>query len=242
MIVTDPDARLEEVDRSLLARAAVERIQRALRDYRHAREPRVLLRGAQQALAATLALGAILFGTRWAFRRLETRFSRRYEEKIGSVQFQSLEILQGQRIRAAVRAVVGSVRVATAVLLVYLWLQFVLSSFPVTRPQAARLLSLVLEPLRNLVGDLVAQLPSLAFLLVLFFATRWLLRIARLFFEALGKGQITVSGFETEWALPTYRIARAAFIAFALVMAYPYIPGCCTRTSSTCSTSTACRS
>jgi hypothetical protein len=53
LVVTDADARLEGLDRSLLARAYVERIQRGLRAYRQAREPGVLLRGARRSLAAT---------------------------------------------------------------------------------------------------------------------------------------------------------------------------------------------
>jgi small-conductance mechanosensitive channel len=109
--------------------------------------------------------------------------------------------------------------------LVYLWLQFVLGSFPVTRPLAARLLNLVLEPLSRLGSGLLAQLPDLAFLLVLFLITRWLLGLTRLFFDAVAKGQVALSGFEPEWALPTYRIVRMAVIVFALVVAYPYIPG-----------------
>ena len=225
MIVTEADARVEELDRSLLTRALEERIRRALRDYRHAREPAVLLRGAQRALAATLALAAVLLGLAWAFRKVEARFTRRYEERIHSLQFQSFEILRAQRIRGTLRAVVGTVRAATAALLVYFWLHFVLSSFPVTRALAARLLSLVLEPLRQMVSGLVAQLPNLAFLAVLFVVTRWLLRVTRLFFDALAKGQVALSGFEAEWAGPTYRITRLGVIAFALVVAYPYIPG-----------------
>jgi small-conductance mechanosensitive channel len=225
MIVTEADARVEELDRSLLTRALEERIRRALRDYRHAREPAVLLRGAQRALAATLALAAVLLGLAWAFRKVEARFTRRYEERIHSLQFQSFEILRAQRIRGTLRAVVGTVRAATAALLVYFWLHFVLSSFPVTRALAARLLSLVLEPLGQMVGGFVAQLPNLAFLVVLFLVTRWLLRVTRLFFDAVAKGQVALSGFEPDWAGPTYRITRLGVIAFALVVAYPYIPG-----------------
>ena len=100
-----------------------------------------------------------------------------------------------------------------------------LGSFPVTRPLAARLLTLVLDPLSRLGGGLLALLPDLAFLLVLYLVTRWLLGLTRLFFDAVAKGQVTLSGFEPEWALPTYRIVRIAVVAFALVVAYPYIPG-----------------
>ena len=110
-------------------------------------------------------------------------------------------------------------------MLFYLWLQFVLSSFPVTRPLAARLLSLVLEPLSRLGGGFLVLLPDLAFLLVLYLVTRWILGLVRLFFEAVAKGHVTLSNFESDWALPTYRIVRIAIVAFALVVAYPYIPG-----------------
>ncbi|MGB8886234.1 MAG: mechanosensitive ion channel domain-containing protein [Candidatus Korobacteraceae bacterium] len=34
-----------------------------------------------------------------------------------------------------------------------------------------------------------------------------------------------MSGFEAAWAKPTYRLVRFAVIAFAVVVAYPYIPG-----------------
>ena len=100
-----------------------------------------------------------------------------------------------------------------------------LGSFPLTRPLAARLLTLVLAPLSRLGSGLLAALPDLAFLLVLYLVTRWVLGLTRLFFEAVARGQVTLSSFEPDWALPTYRIVRIAVVAFALVVAYPYIPG-----------------
>jgi small-conductance mechanosensitive channel len=225
MAVTDADARREAMSRPLLARAFADRIQTALRAYREARRPAVLLRGARRALAAIALLIAALLGLRWVFRKLEARFTGRYEEKIQSVQFQSFEILRAQHLRSAFRAVVGVVRTVTAAVLVYLCLQFVLNSFPVTRPLAARLLTLVLDPVRRLTNGLVNELPDLTFLLVLFVVTRWLLHLTKLFFGAVDKGHVALSGFDPEWALPTYRIVRMVAIAFALVVAYPYIPG-----------------
>jgi small-conductance mechanosensitive channel len=225
VVVTEADARVEDLESRLLAQAYVERIQRAVRAYREAREPRVVLRGARQAVAATLVLALVLLGLWWVFRRLDARFSRRYEERIRSLEFQSFEILRAQRIRGAFRAVVGALRAALTLLAVYFWLQFVLSSFPLTRPLSARLLGLVLEPVSRFASALLAQLPDLAVLLVLFFATRWTLRLARAFFDAVGRGQIALTGFEPEWAVPTYRILRLFVVVFALVMAYPYIPG-----------------
>jgi small-conductance mechanosensitive channel len=53
----------------------------------------------------------------------------------------------------------------------------------------------------------------------------YVLKLMRLFFREIGSGRIAFKGFYAEWAEPTYRICRWLVIAFAAVMAFPYIPG-----------------
>ena len=69
------------------------------------------------------------------------------------------------------------------------------------------------------------SLPSLAFLVVLWFVVRYLLRLIRTFFRAVERKRIALDGFDPDWAMPTYKIVRLAVIAFGVVIAYPYIPG-----------------
>lgn len=107
----------------------------------------------------------------------------------------------------------------------FLYQDFVLRLYPWTRPFAERMLSLVLEPLAVMGKAILASIPDLAFLAVLAVMTRILLRSVRLFFNSVGKGTIAISGFDPEWGLPTYKIVRFAIVAFAVVVAYPYIPG-----------------
>jgi small-conductance mechanosensitive channel len=59
----------------------------------------------------------------------------------------------------------------------------------------------------------------------LFLIVRYLLDILRFFFAAVEKGDMKISGFFPEWAGPTYKITRFLILVFALVIAYPYIPG-----------------
>jgi small-conductance mechanosensitive channel len=225
MVVTAADGRLEGVEPAVLASLFATRVEAAMQAYREARSPGVLLRAAQRAAAATLALLLLLVLALSGLRRLDLRISRTFDERIHSVQIQSFEIVRAQRLRDLLRAVTRLVRLAALGVILYLWLQYVLGLFPQTRPLAERLLQLLLDPLWRLSSGLVAQLPSLAFLLVLYFLTRWTLRLVKLFFESVEKRQVELSGFEPEWALPTYRIVRIAIVAFALVVAYPYIPG-----------------
>jgi small-conductance mechanosensitive channel len=74
-------------------------------------------------------------------------------------------------------------------------------------------------------NGIVQSLPNLAFLVVLFFVVRYLMKLIRVVFEAVARGTLSLKGFETEWAWPTFRIVRLLVIAFGLVVAYPYLPG-----------------
>jgi small-conductance mechanosensitive channel len=225
MAIVDADSRLEDLDPPTVAAIYAGRIEQAIVRYREARTPAVMLGATRAAAAATLLLlVAIVLGV-VGLGRLDRHVSRVYEERIRSVQIRSFEVVRAQRLRGMLRAAIHFVRFTVLGAFGYVWLQFVLGRFPQTRPLAERLLQLLLDPLGRLVGGLVAQLPSLAFLLVLFFVTRWTLRLVKLFFESVERRQVQLDNFEPEWAMPTYRIVRIAVVAFALVVAYPYIPG-----------------
>jgi small-conductance mechanosensitive channel len=72
---------------------------------------------------------------------------------------------------------------------------------------------------------LINFIPNLAFLVVIFFIIKYLLKLIKLLFLGLGQGSITISGFDPDWASTTYKIIRVFLIAFAVIIAYPYIPG-----------------
>jgi small-conductance mechanosensitive channel len=67
--------------------------------------------------------------------------------------------------------------------------------------------------------------PKLFFLVFLIIVARYVLRMLQTLFRTVEKERLTLTGFEAEWAWPTYRIVRLIVIAFAIVIAYPYIPG-----------------
>ena len=97
--------------------------------------------------------------------------------------------------------------------------------YPWTRPTAERLLLMLLDPLRTMAVALVAMLPNLIFMVILFVVVRYLLRLMRLFFEAIEHGTVTFAGFDREWAQPTFRIVRVLAVALGIIVGYPYLPG-----------------
>src|SRR4029077_16194564 len=113
--------------------------------------------------------------------------------------------------------------VLVGAVLVYLWFAF--AQFPRTRGLSHDMVTFALGPVQVIGGGVVAAIPSLIFLTVLFIVVRVALRIVRFFFDAVQHGTVTLENFDPEWAEPTYKIVRIAVVALALVVAYPYVPG-----------------
>jgi small-conductance mechanosensitive channel len=223
--IVDADAALEQVGRADLAHVHLARVRQAIIDYRAARSPEALRRAAIRTITATVLLligiGLIL----WFWRRLDAFLTHRLEARIHTVGIQSFEVMRAERIRSALKSGMGAVRnvILLAGLLVYLG--SVLATWPATRGLSRDMFGLALAPLRVIGDGIVANIPSLVFLAVLFFVTRVVLRVVRLFFEAIARGTVKLANFDADWAAPTYKIVRIVIVAFALIVAYPYIPG-----------------
>jgi len=225
MAVTDADAALEQVSRGELAIAHLERIRDAIGEYRAARTPQALRRAAINTIAATAALAVAIGLLVWFWRALDSLLRRRLQARIHSVGIQSFEVMRAEHIWAAVRNAVFAVRTVVFLACVLLYLGFTLAAWPWTRGFARNMWAFTAAPVNVLIGGFVSNIPRFVFLAVLFVAIRIALRVVRLFFEAIGRGTVTLGGFDAEWAQPTYKIVRVAVIAFGLIVAYPYIPG-----------------
>jgi len=225
MIVVDADAELEGVARDVLAGLYRARIAEAIAAYRSDRDPRVLVRHSLYALAATLALVALLFAIRAAHRRLDALASRRLAGHIDQLEAGSVHLIKAGQLRQALRGALGTLRLLAVLLALYLYLNYVLGLFPWTRPAAQALFGLIMDPLRVMGAALLRDIPDLVFLAVLFVVTRYVLKLARLFFTGVEQGGIRVAGMDSEVAGATYKIVRLLIVVFALVVAYPYIPG-----------------
>lgn len=225
MSVFDVEADIEGVPRQILAEVYQRKISEAINAYRQDRSPRRLAQAALHALGASVMLLVALWLGRRVYRLIDAGMERRYRSKIHGLEIQSFEIVRAERIWGALRGLVRWSWVVLVLLVAYLYLHFVLGLFPWTRALAGYLLDLLVNPLRKMGTAFIDIIPDLVFLAILFIITRYALKVMRLYFSGIAEGTITPHGFERDWAWPTYRMVRLLIIVFALVVAYPYIPG-----------------
>jgi len=223
--VLDVDAELEGISRNLLTRAFLKKIKEIIAEYRNDRTTSVLLKNSVFATVATIVLVGLLFGIQWAFRRLHAWLEKKVMRHVERLEAKSLRMVQAEQIWAALSMAIKVMRVVTILFLFYIYLNSVLGLFPWTRLLARTLLTYIINPLTTMGTAVIEYMPKLFFLIILVFVTRYVLKMLHMVFRALEKERLKFAGFEAEWAWPTYRLVRLVVFAFAIVIAYPYIPG-----------------
>jgi small-conductance mechanosensitive channel len=223
--VHDEDAAIEAVDRHLLAETQRMKIGDAIAAYRAARQPAVLWNNVGLTLAATLALFIGAFICWRVFGWLQMRLERRYRQRVKDLSIQSFRVVKAEQFWWLLSGVLRFIWGVTVVAMLFGYLRYTLALFPWTRGAAGSLIALVVDPLRSMGLGLVGMIPNFVFLAILFFVTRYALQLIRLFFEGVAAGTVQLRDFEREWAMPTFKLVRLFVIAFALVVAYPYVPG-----------------
>lgn len=225
MDMLDADAAIEDLSRQQLAEIREERIEEVIAEYRLDRSPKVLLRHSAYALATvTSAVGLIaLF---WSgFRRLAELLDRRLQQQIKQLEEKSARLIRARNLTGLLRLLTKLAFLGLVALTLYLSINFVLGLFPWTRGAAGWLFGLILNPLEEIGMGIVATLPDLFWLVILYLLFRYLLGMIRTFFQGIENGSVKLRSFDRELAWPTYRIVRVVVIVFAVVMAYPHIPG-----------------
>lgn len=181
------------------------------------------------ALAATVALilaGLVVAGLlRFVFRRVDRRLESWEGTHLKAVRLQRQELLSAEDTTRIAR---GSVRTMTWVvyaLLAYMVLQLIFLTFPATRALGTRLLASLGHAAQAAGQAIVAYLPNLVLLAVLFFLTTRAVKLVGLVFRGIQIGRIKIAGFDSDWARPTFKIMRFLIWVFFLVIAFPYLPG-----------------
>jgi len=225
MSVSEGDALAEGKPRLVLAEDFAKKIRTAIETRNKEYGMQSILFGALYSLLTTLALIATLAVINRFFPRMLAKIESWRGTYIRSVRLQSIEVLNEERIVSVLKSVLRGTRVVLLLGLLYLYIPLLLSFFPWTRGMATKLFAYILTPIEKVGLSFVNYLPNIFFLLVIAVITHYSIKFTQFLFSEVEKQTITIPGFYHDWATPSFKIVRFLIIAFAAVVAFPYLPG-----------------
>lgn len=201
-------------------------LQRALSETREGRDLQRQLRGAGVSLLATLA-ATLAVVVCWRMRRwASARLAGVVASRTAGVRVAGAELWQTDRLVALVGAVLKLFSWSLVGVVAYEWLSFVLRQFPYTRPWGEGLTSFLVGVATQLGQGVLHALPDLVVAIVIFLIARGVITMFRPFFRRVAESGRTQGGWlDADTARPTQRMFSVAVGLFAVVMAYPYLPG-----------------
>ncbi|NKI26416.1 mechanosensitive ion channel family protein [Arenibacter sp. 6A1] len=110
-------------------------------------------------------------------------------------------------------------------IILYISLPIIFSIFPFSRNWADALFQLFWSPFKGILIAVWDYLPKLFSILVIIFVMKNVIRFVRYIFSEIESEKLKISGFHTDWAMPTFSIVKFLLYAFMFVLIFPNLPG-----------------
>jgi small-conductance mechanosensitive channel len=205
------------------AQTIVTALRAALRARVEQRQWSTLLMSVARVLIATV----ILLGFLWLWRWLKIWLLKTLEStallperylRLFAVDLR-MHLLQGGRV--AIRLISAAVVLALG----YWWLVYSLEQFPYTTAVGEKLERFLVQLFLDFGRGALAAIPGLIAVVIIILIALWCVRVINTVFKEIEKGTLSLPWLEKETARTTQTLLIVAVWLFALVVAYPYIPG-----------------
>ena len=202
---------------------AERRLAVVLQESRQTRNADYLLRATGLALLATVILAVVV----WLLYRLRHFITRTLMRLAGdkALAVGGVQLLTRDRVFRLLVKLSNALFFIAAGVLLYEWLSLVLSLFPFTRPWGEGLHGFLFGLAAKFGKAMLGAVPDLLTAGFIFLLAYWLTRVSKALFDQIASGRSRLGTLDAELAGPTRKLVSVLIWIFALVMAYPYLPG-----------------
>jgi small-conductance mechanosensitive channel len=205
---------------------AVARLRQALDEAHEARTPAVLLRSLALSIGVLAAGALALWGIGRSRRAATHRLVDLSAQTVAKTGVASAQALRATRTFGIERRLVNGVALLLDLVILYIVVTFVLRRFPYTRPWGESLRSFLIDTVQTLGLSAAHAFPGFFTVALILLMARLFTRLVAAYFNAVESGRIDAPPWmHPETAQPTRRLLTVMTWLFAIVVAYPYLPG-----------------
>lgn len=223
-IVTPLDAAADTITTGEAAEQAAENLRLVVEETRQARSLRFLLTAIGYSAAATLVFFMLVKAAGYCRRKLLGLLPKLMGKHSERLKVGHTQLFDLQNLYYLIDRSLWLLYWLVVLLFCYQWLGFVLSQFPYTRSWGESLNIHLMALLNYLISGILRAMPGLAVAMSIFFIARGISAFSKRVLRRMARPG-TLKWLTAETLQPTMRLTSLAIWLFALVMAYPYLPG-----------------
>jgi small-conductance mechanosensitive channel len=208
-----------------LTAAVTERLHLVIEETRESRDLSSLLRAVFKAAVALLVFVLGLWLLSRAIRYAQLMSLRMVDRRANRLRLAGAQLIRRDQLVAGVRLGMLALHWTLGLALANEWLSFSLRVFPYTRAWGEQLHGYMMGVLVHIGSATLQAIPNLAVAVCIFLIARAVIAMLRPVFDNIEGGRGSAGWLDRDTVVPTRRIASALIWIFALVMAYPYLPG-----------------
>lgn len=224
-IITENDARSNNIPLDVLADSQVEKLKEALKeDEKYKLSTREWLIRVGYFLLSLLILIAVIKLINWLYKKLNAYLSK-FEKNFLKNKKNVFKYFIPRNTTNIFVFISNVSKFTTILFVLFTYLPFMFSFFPWAEEIVNMFYSSLKRPVKFIFFGFIDFLPSLIFIIVIIFITRYVIRVLRDIVDDIEDEKFIIQGFPKDWANTTQKIISLFIWAFSLVLIYPHLPG-----------------
>jgi small-conductance mechanosensitive channel len=225
MSISETDALWQNMMKHELARTYTEIIKNDLIKAKdESRLSRMIMRIGLLLLVLISVVALLLLINRF-FKKLTAYFELNKDKWLRSLAYKDYTFLTEEQEYKAILFLFKPLRWFIYAIILYIAIPIIFSIFPFTRNWADDLFHLVWNPFKSIFIAVWDYLPNLFTILVIYFVMKYVIRFVKYIFSEIESEKLKISGFHSDWAMPTFSIIKFLLYAFMFILIFPYLPG-----------------
>ncbi len=222
--ITDKDAQWHGISHSELANRYKPLLESKINELRNEHSIFQIIKRTILFIMVIIGQYLLVKLTNFLFRKLRRNIIRFKQQKLKPVIIHDYELLNKRRLGRMLIFFSNVLRYLVYLTLFMFSVPLLFAIFPQTEKLALTIFLYIIEPVKMIFTSIVAYIPNLFIILVIWLCIRYLVKGIRFIADEIGNEKLKISGFYPDWAKPTFNIIRFLLYAFMIAMIYPYLP------------------
>lgn len=218
------DASYENSTISNLASNRISALYKSLYNYKYNLSSEEWFKRIGYTILTFVGLILIILIINIVFRHLNKRLSK-YDRKLLKRRNNIIKYLIPKNTKNIFVFISSSSRIILLIVVLFTYLPLMFSFIPATQGWVHLFYSYIETPVLYIANGFINFLPDLFFIIIIFYVTRYFVRVSHDIFDDIEAENIKFANFPKDWASPTKKILGVIIYAFGLVMMFPHLPG-----------------